>query len=730
MSINFSVERDIATEMLRLLPVMASRDGQVVVRSGRGMLVITSNQANSTTASNGNNSNMTISYSYVPTGESDIPISQSGSINDETDRIAELSYYLLNTYGGKIARTPEGAIDQGRNGNSNTRNNRGSGNFTGMSLNNQRNTRANGNANNNFGGNLGGFPYPDVNRREQTLGNINRMDKDVNAGGGIVGAEGLGDMGGGRGTNPNTIGRNGATVQNGNNGNGPLAPSPMGGNFANATPNGYGEYDMTGIRTTRMDESQMFNQGRGYDLSGGNTGDLLTSGTYDGGNKILMGGSNAYRSNYGTNRQPGTEYGEHLDTSYNEYEDTLNGNNIQDVTDTTETWINRDIDTFANDNFMYGGNDDDVDYLGAGNFLNNEERTGFIDNTADINSRMQAMNNPARDTTGTNTFRRGAGVNMTNVRQQNVRGGMNNINRMDTWNATVGSVNAMRGAPNGYGQDVGRSMGNNIGGGNANASFMTNATGIDPVNISMNMNTRVTNNSINGGNNGTRGINQNSVIGNSGILGVGTDFTGAGRDSIDRDMRTGNEGGMTDAFLGDAGGQGTFGTNPNTNILGMNNAGLTDIGTSPNNLGVQTGLGGNGSRNANTAPGMGGDAGGRGGFGGGVTDTYNNASTDLGIGYGDITAQGMGTTGGNNNTTMTGTGGMGTGSQNVRNAGIGANANIGGNAQRGSWGGNNVSRNATVGATNAQRGLGMGLGGNGQGQLSNAGVGQAGSGDF
>lgn len=57
-------------------------------------------------------------------------------------------------------------------------------------------------------------------------------------------------------------------------------------------------------------DSMMFNMGNGYSLSGGSNGDLLTSSTYDGGNEVLTGGSEGYRSNYGSNRLPGTSYGD------------------------------------------------------------------------------------------------------------------------------------------------------------------------------------------------------------------------------------------------------------------------------------------------------------------------------------------------------------------------------------------------------------------------------------
>lgn len=47
---------------------------------------------------------------------------------------------------------------------------------------------------------------------------------------------------------------------------------------------------------------------QGYTLDGGSTGNLLTSGTYEG-DVTLTGGSEGYRSNYGSNRLDGTTYG-------------------------------------------------------------------------------------------------------------------------------------------------------------------------------------------------------------------------------------------------------------------------------------------------------------------------------------------------------------------------------------------------------------------------------------
>ena len=498
MSIHFGIDRDIAIEILRTLPIIAMRDGQIVVRSSRGMLVITSS-----------GSRGSITYSYTPTNQSDISINQTGLIADETDHIAELAYYLLETDGGKISRTPEDTLNNNSNNMKNINgNSRKSGNFTGLNSNTNRGKQI-------YNTNI-------VTSKSSNSRNINsriNVNKNVNAGGGTIGAEGLADMGGGRGTR--TTGKDMIN---------PVISSPVKNSsisrssFTNAVPNGYGSYDTTGIQTTFINESNMPNQGRGYSLSGGSTGDLLTSNTYDGGNSILTGGSDAYRSNYGSNRLPGTEYGEYLDKSYNGYEDTLNGS-IQDVTDTTDT-------------YLYGGNDDDVDYIGGGNasmnaspFLDNGNRTGFIDNNADINARMYRMNNP-----GINQPMKGAGVNMT---------------RNST---TVGSVNVMRGLPMGYNSSVDR-----------RSSTLSNGyTSI-----------------INGG---------------SGILGIGTDFTGNGPDVLDY---------------------------------------------------------------------------------GGVPDTYNDAASDLGIGYGDMTARGMGST------------------------------------TTGSYGGNNISRNAYGGGSNAQRGLGMGLGGDG-----------------
>lgn len=262
MSICFDVERDIAREMLRCFPALVLKDGQVVIRSSRGMLVITSVSTSS------------ISYSYVPS-MNDIPTTETGEVSSLMNRIVDLGLYLLESGDGKIGHTPE--IQTRRVGSSADRH------------------------------------------------------------------------------------------------------RPR---FMNAVPDGYGSYEMEDI----------INEGRGYTLSGGNTGNLLTSNTYDGGNEILTGGISGYRSNYGSNRPLGSIYGEYT------YEEDIN--DVQDLTDTPETYLQTSE--------MYGGNDDDVDYIGEGNasmnanaFLAGENRTGGIDNTADIDRRMKRMSRSSTNATPT-----------------------------------------------------------------------------------------------------------------------------------------------------------------------------------------------------------------------------------------------------------------------------------------------------------------------------------------
>lgn len=355
MSINLNVERDIMREMLRYLPVMAARDGQIVVRSNRGMLVVTSNL------------NKGISYSYTPSGNQDIPISGAGSISELTDRIADLAVYLLDTYGGKIGHTPEDAIRS----NTPIRNARRSNNKI------FKDNVANG---------YGSYERKDIVGNAYPLGR-NRRDLD----GGVQGVD-----------------------------------IPM--------------------RISRINTLDT-----GYSLSGGNTGDLLTSNTYDGGNEILTGGISGYRSNYGSNRLLGTTYGEYQDITYNGTRD------VQNISDTTETYLTNGRDLLGGyaDN-MYGGNDDDVDYL-------------------DVNARMKALSNQNNALNSTILYGGNTGVLGTgNAIGESTysSGNRPNISQIRFINATINSNVNTGGVPDTY-NNAASDLG--IGYGDLTARGMNNA---------------------------------------------------------------------------------------------------------------------------------------------------------------------------------------------------------------------------------------------------------------
>lgn len=107
MSISFEVEKDIAMEMLQQLPEIALDNGQVIVKSSRGILSIYSIADTSS-----------ISYSYVPgvvPGQEEIGASGIGNARDLKETISGMAYYLLSTPGGKISYSIGDKIGEMRN---------------------------------------------------------------------------------------------------------------------------------------------------------------------------------------------------------------------------------------------------------------------------------------------------------------------------------------------------------------------------------------------------------------------------------------------------------------------------------------------------------------------------------------------------------------------------------------------------------------------------------------
>lgn len=97
MSIQVQLDKDIAMKMLQMIPKLALQDGQIVVGSDRGMLVVSSDPSTSADV---------VTYSYTPSN-GDYPSSGMENAGDVSKSIGDMAYYLLSTTGGKISHSIE-----------------------------------------------------------------------------------------------------------------------------------------------------------------------------------------------------------------------------------------------------------------------------------------------------------------------------------------------------------------------------------------------------------------------------------------------------------------------------------------------------------------------------------------------------------------------------------------------------------------------------------------------
>lgn len=90
MDIQIDMNRNIARKVLRTLPYMAKDNGQIIVRSDRGALILQSTDG------------IRVSYSYLPSDINDVSTSGSGKVDNITDKVIDLAIFLLEGKDGQI----------------------------------------------------------------------------------------------------------------------------------------------------------------------------------------------------------------------------------------------------------------------------------------------------------------------------------------------------------------------------------------------------------------------------------------------------------------------------------------------------------------------------------------------------------------------------------------------------------------------------------------------------